>query len=99
VQLGTKIEVYATLIGLLNVEDYNFVGGLLQLAASAYSEAWQELDVGKATALLRLLAAPERKSQGTGSQSPCQQDIQRGGNQRAEIENGRVAAHALGKNP
>lgn len=57
VQLGTKIEVYATLIGLLNVEDYNFVGGLLQLAASAYSEAWQELDVGKATALLRLLAA------------------------------------------
>lgn len=56
-QLGTKIEVYATLIGLLNVDDYNFVGGLLQLAASAYSEAWQELDAGKATALLRMLAA------------------------------------------
>lgn len=56
-QLGTKMEVYATLIGLLNVDDYNFVGGLLQLAASAYSEAWQELDASKATVLLRLLAA------------------------------------------
>ncbi len=51
------MHVYAALIGLLNVDDYNFVGGLLQLAASTYCEAWQDLDHSKARLVLRLLAS------------------------------------------
>lgn len=57
IQLGNKVQVYAALIGLLNIDDYNFVGGLLQLAASTYCEAWQDLDHSKAALVLRLLAS------------------------------------------
>ncbi|GAB4821122.1 hypothetical protein N2152v2_008168 [Parachlorella kessleri] len=58
VELSTKLPLYALLLGLLNVDDHELVGGVVSLAASQFSQCLQPGgNRTRARLLLRLLAA------------------------------------------